>query len=291
MKNYREEYLKLLKPLDIILIGDYTYSKTKTSHKCLKCSNVWFTRPQNIKRGGGCPKCVIERQRKPERYISNLPKTIKMVGNYISAHKKVKHQCLTCNNIWDVVPNSISKGNGCPKCGYKKSACSNTLTNEEYDSQIKNLTIKRESPYINHTTDISHKCLECGSHFMSSPRRIKNGKKCPYCFMNNMDLKRYKSVETTLYLIDIKKVGIKPGLHQEGFDKRFASDDVEYDILFSIHYKDGFDALKKEKFILEGTKEFKIFSTNINGPLRTGNTEIRSYDSLPMVLDYYESLL
>ena len=42
----------------IELLGQYQTAHTKTEHKCKVCSHQWPTKPDNIKKGRGCPACA-----------------------------------------------------------------------------------------------------------------------------------------------------------------------------------------------------------------------------------------
>lgn len=65
LKKYKE-----LLPNDIIVIGDYADTSTKTKHKCLTCNNIWETKPNYILHmNTGCPLCTSS---KGEKMISNL---------------------------------------------------------------------------------------------------------------------------------------------------------------------------------------------------------------------------
>ena len=72
-KISHNDYIKKL-PIDIMLIGKYINSYSKIEHKCLKCNNNWFTKPNYILHMYcGCPFCAAS---KGERIILNLLKKL-----------------------------------------------------------------------------------------------------------------------------------------------------------------------------------------------------------------------
>ena len=51
-----------------------------------------------------------------EEYIQSLPSTVQCNDIYINDRTKISHECTQCGNIWDVTPNNIRNGQGCPVC-------------------------------------------------------------------------------------------------------------------------------------------------------------------------------
>ena len=58
-KNALYDYIKD-KPF--VGISPYTGSGELMTFSCLKCDNEWEAQPNNIKLGGGCPKCACDRK-------------------------------------------------------------------------------------------------------------------------------------------------------------------------------------------------------------------------------------
>jgi len=50
-------------------------------------------------------------------YVKEIKeRPIEVIGIYTNNHTKIDHKCRTCSHVWNVKPNSISNGQGCPKC-------------------------------------------------------------------------------------------------------------------------------------------------------------------------------
>ena len=128
IKKTHEEYVDELniKNNNIEVIEKYINADTPILHLCKIDGYKWFSTPNNILRGQGCPKCGIlsrvQKQKKThEEYVTHVAKInkdIKVVGLYVNTHTKILHRCLNdnCNNEWLVEPSSILSGHGCPQC-------------------------------------------------------------------------------------------------------------------------------------------------------------------------------
>jgi predicted nucleic acid-binding Zn-ribbon protein len=107
----------------VMVLGEYVNNKTPVLCMCTKCGYKWDAYPSNLTRGRGCYNCThkISRRKSNEEYIEELQKVhpdIQLVSTYISATKKVKCHCKTCENEWEVFPYKLLVGRGCPKCNH-----------------------------------------------------------------------------------------------------------------------------------------------------------------------------
>lgn len=75
-KNQRDDKNTFLIKLNQItsqieVVGDYVDSQTKTKCKCKKCNKVWYTTPNSLLSGCGCPKCHASKgETKIETFLS-----------------------------------------------------------------------------------------------------------------------------------------------------------------------------------------------------------------------------
>lgn len=124
-----------------------------------------------------------------EEYKKRISKhPIEYQSGFVNLHTKCKHKCLECNHIWDVVPNSIMAGHGCPRC----------VGNEKWDTKRYNDYLSEFDDiqclgnYVNSTTKIKHKCLKCEHIWYITPANVKRGRRCPICARNQKwDSERY----------------------------------------------------------------------------------------------------
>ena len=122
-KKTNEEFLKELKTVNtnIYPLEKYNGADNKILVRCLKCNYEWHVKPNNILHGKGCPKCAIKRthdlQRKDTdtfiKELNNINNSIKVIGNYINCHTKIKIKCLVCGNEFYSNPNTLLSGSGC----------------------------------------------------------------------------------------------------------------------------------------------------------------------------------
>ena len=78
---------------------------------------MWMAAPGNIKKGTGCPYCVGLAKPTTEEYKEQIKnKPFEVLEEYKGSLTKIKHQCHTCDYIWNVKPNQIKNGHGCPGC-------------------------------------------------------------------------------------------------------------------------------------------------------------------------------
>lgn len=114
-------------------------------------------------------------------------RSIKRIGNYINSKTKLEFQCLleSCNHIWFAeVSSVINAGNGCPKCGRRKTFEKTTRTEKEVNDILEPRQIKLISQYINNATYSDFKCLKlsCGFEWNAICRNVlNNGRGCPKC--------------------------------------------------------------------------------------------------------------
>lgn len=206
-RKTREEYIKNIndKQLPVILIGDYKNSRTKTTHQCKLCGFKWECRPGNILKGYLCPVCGRKKASKSklsmtsqeyaQRVAEKKPFIIPL-EEFRGIHKKIKHFCKKCGNIWFATPENVLKHDN-DKCGlcYGKAR----KPNEQYIKDLNEINpyIKPIEEYKGNRIKIKHLCLQCGYEWSATPHNILSGHGCPKCKFSNGE----KIIEN--YLIEI----------------------------------------------------------------------------------------
>lgn len=112
---------------NIKILGQYINCSTKILCQCLRDGHKWRAIPQALLYGEGCPACANyakkEKLTKPHNQfieeVAMVNPKIKIIGNYINKRTHIQCQCLQCGHIWNVLPNNLLQGYGCPTC--KKS--------------------------------------------------------------------------------------------------------------------------------------------------------------------------
>lgn len=121
VKNYGNKYE---------LLTDYINANTQIKVKCNLCGEIWETKPYHLSHTkSGCPKCANkirgEKTRKTHyEFVEEIDKKFttkyEVIGQYIKANIKIEIKCNTCNNNWNITPNTLLRGIVCPICNQSK---------------------------------------------------------------------------------------------------------------------------------------------------------------------------
>ena len=128
MSKTTEQYIDDLRSVHGDLyhpVGDYINEYTKIPHHCTGCNETWDASPTNLLRGIGCPTCAKKSRasklsKTTEQYIEDLRSVhgdnYYIIGDYLGRKIKTPHHCTGCDKTWDVTPDSLLHGKGCPTC-------------------------------------------------------------------------------------------------------------------------------------------------------------------------------
>ena len=231
IKNKTTEYfINELKEIndDIEILGEYVNNKTKIKCKCKIDGYEWEVIPHSLLSGSGCPKCVGMHKTTEEfkQEMKEINNNIEIIGEYINAKIKIKCKCKIDGHEWEIKPNNLLSGQGCPKCneskGEKRVAKFLDSKNIEYEQQYKfnNCRSKNELPFDFYIPNLNIAIEYDGEDHYKVNKRSKNdtyekafnrfveGKirdtiKTIYCKENNIKLIRiayteYNNIEKIL---------------------------------------------------------------------------------------------
>lgn len=193
------------------LLGDVSTLLSKVKVICLDCKNEWETTPRVIIKATNlnkdkkyCPFCNQKNKKSHEDFLkemSDVNKSIKIVGKYQSRNKKVECFCKECKFTWRASATHLLNKHGCPNCATK-------LRNEKLTvTTIESLTkdfLELENnilPIGNYdvkTRKVDCKCLKCNTMWRGNVSNIKSGHGCPECNKNKSRLED----STEKYLIE-----------------------------------------------------------------------------------------
>ena len=192
-KKTHEEYIRDvgIKSPTVEVIGIYAGDRIQITHKCKICNNEWLASPSSILQGHGCPVCgklkaAHSRRRTYDEYVKEVEiinPNIEVLGVYTRNDVKISHRCKICQYEWNVVPNSILNGSGCPKCADVQRAKHFRKSHENYirELSIINPDIEVLGTYVNAHTKIKHKCIKCQYVWEPTPDYLICGGGCPVC--------------------------------------------------------------------------------------------------------------
>lgn len=104
--------------------------------------------------------------------------SITIIGEYINTHTKTLCKCDTCGYEWEVTPDKLLQGRGCPQCS-KRIKGSKIELQQKLDSLNKNITVI--GGYVNRNTPILCRCNICNHVWEVRPYDILNKQGCPKC--------------------------------------------------------------------------------------------------------------
>lgn len=121
-----QEIIEEIDNPNIEILSEYKGNEKSIKCRCNICNHEWITQPKVlITNKAGCPKCgkkkaIKNETKSKEQFVyemSLINSDIKILGDYINTHTKIKCECKICNNIWHGFPaNLLNKSAGCPKC-------------------------------------------------------------------------------------------------------------------------------------------------------------------------------
>lgn len=185
-------WIKLNNKTDILLSTEYTGSGIQNREDKLSfvCKNghefkiIW----SEYKQGKGCSKCV-RRYEDKDGYIKVVEEMYgdeySLIGDYVNSQTKTLMKHNKCGYEWEVYPNSITQGHGCPKCSYKRGEehykWNPDLTDEDRKKNSSRLT---QLGYKKWRGDVlgngGNMCVVCGV------KKSKNNKLVPH-HLNSWD--------------------------------------------------------------------------------------------------------
>lgn len=184
----KDEYIEQLNKINpnVELIGDFLGITKKTLHRCKIDGFEWLTYPKTMLRGHGCPKCAGNLQLTHEEFVNrvySINKNIEIIGRYVNSHTNILCKCQIDGYEWFAPPSVLSRGGGCPICGFKKVGQALRKTHDKYVEEISQLhpTLRVLGTYQKDGEELLHKCTVCLSEWTCVPSRLLQGQGCPVC--------------------------------------------------------------------------------------------------------------
>jgi len=181
---------------NIEILEQYINSSTKIKCRCKIDNHEWYTTPNGLLSGKGCPICASRNyiklaSKNHEDFVSEIKQVnpnIEVLGKYLNNHTKIRCKCLIDGNVWDALPLCLLRGSGCRVCQYRELSYSFTLSDEEFTRRLKkvNDNIGLLEPYKNMKTKIKLKCCLDGYEWTALPKELLRGRGCPECKRRNL---------------------------------------------------------------------------------------------------------
>lgn len=210
MKKYTKEiFVEKARKIhgDNIDFSDFEYVNSTTSGlcRCNICGYEWGTRPDVILRGCGCRKCFNNRHSKSKKLpLEVIQGRLDDMGapyyiiedSYIDTKHVCKTKCLICGHIWEVKPNDLLNGHGCPQCAIEKQKCSQEEAINKLRNKYGDRFLYDDAIYNGCHDKITLICSKCGKEIATSYNRFIT------CDINCSCSRRYKKSKLELALMD-----------------------------------------------------------------------------------------
>jgi hypothetical protein len=245
MKKTNEEFIKQVKQLtgnEYIFLEPYINNDTKILVKHNKCNNIYKVKPHDFLNGKRCPLCSEKTRRIKKRlngkktFEKLIKNKYKKITEYKDSRTKVKLQCNLCNHIFEIKPNDLQQGHGCPKCANNLK-----YTEKEFIEYINNNApdYKIIGKYVNNKTKIDLLHIKCNNIYSIQPVYFKLNRRCPFCKRSKGEERIIKWLEEHNYqysqYITFQDLFYKSKSHPLTFDIRILCEDpndyilIEYD--------------------------------------------------------------
>lgn len=110
------------------VLSDYINNETKIDILCNKCGSVIQKKPAKMTGSckEGCYICSGKNHYKTKESLQKeidkkFPDTYEIIGEYVKSRQPLTVKRLICGHIYDISPDNLLRGKGCPCCGLRQS--------------------------------------------------------------------------------------------------------------------------------------------------------------------------
>ena len=182
-KKTNEEFVKELEKVNpnIELLEEYKYALEPILCRCKKDGYVWKSRPADLLKGKGCPKCAGNIKKTHDEFVEEMKSinpNIDILSKYENAKTRIKCKCKIDGHVWTATANNLLRGYGCPVCGGRMK-----MTHDEFVERLSivNPDIEILGKYVNSKTPILCRCKIDGNEWEGIPSALLAGRKCMVC--------------------------------------------------------------------------------------------------------------
>lgn len=118
-----ENKIKQIHPKENLKVIYYGGDKNDSEVLCLNCNTHYIKKSGNFTDKRKISICKICFPTHPNTLKKNYipPNDYELLEPYKGMHNKIKVRHLKCGFIWEITPNNLKLGKGCPKCNKKIS--------------------------------------------------------------------------------------------------------------------------------------------------------------------------
>lgn len=260
--------------------SEYKSYSDKMDFECTKCQYLWRTTPFAVQQGKSCPACLgkVLTVDNLQSKIDDSGKSIKVL-DVLGRDGEFLCSCNICSHVWKTRSAILFRYNssGCPMCSKKVRGTVEKLQ-AMFIEHGNNVEVVGQ--YVNNSTPIECRCLDCSEVFYPIPTTVIYGSGCPFCCFKG----RIPAGPASLYYARVNtdsdvfwKIGITS--KSNIIDRFPPGERKKIIILYSYLFSNGHDAYLAEKNILRIYKQYLAKDVQV---LDSGNTELFSKDVLQM---------
>ncbi len=273
----------------------YKNNRTKSITICKKCKESTLLSITNIKnrvkRKGflTCEQCYIKPDQKTKKTNEEfIQEVFNLVGDeytfledYICNKTPILLRHNICGKEYKKDPNHfLGRNVRCTDCGTGKGY---TKSNKQFIEKVFEL-VGDEYTFLEDIqgvhTEIKYVHNVCGEINKIRPSNfLYNNSRCPICVTHGFD----SSKKAILYYIKLKTIPelYKVGVTNKTVEERFNKTEQDMmDIIFTVNYEDGKEAIKMERKILENFDLYRLSEKPSDFILHTGWSECFTQDIL-----------
>jgi len=132
------------------VLSEYVNNETKVKLLCKHCGHIIFKSPAKMtgKTKEGCYICSGKNHFKTKQTLQHevdikYPNTYEILGEYVKARQPLTVRRLACGHVYDISPDNLLRGKGCPRCSLRQSSYMNIVETYFAKNNIKYVKEKR----------------------------------------------------------------------------------------------------------------------------------------------------
>lgn len=201
---------------NIEVLGEYINAHTDILCRCLIDGHEWSPTPNDLLTGQGCPicgklLCAQKRTKTNEQFLyelSLITSTITPLELYVNAKEKILVECNICGHEWQVEPDGLLQGRGCPECAKADAHDRQVKNNERFLQELSEINpmLMPLEPYYNDHTKILVHCEIHDYSWKVAPNKILHRRTgCPKCSLYSNEEKIIDILENLGYSVEPQK--------------------------------------------------------------------------------------
>ena len=187
-EQFIKEYYEKFPESTVEIVGEYVGANKHIKCRCKVDEYEWEACPSDLLRGTGCYQCSLRNKTvKHEDFVKRMEEinpNIEFLTKYKKNMEKIKCKCKIDGYEWNVTPNKLLLGRGCPKCGGK------IVDHDEFQKITYNKYVKVLDKYEKIEKPLLCQCLINPEHkWYTMSNNLRQGTGCPICKKSKGELR------------------------------------------------------------------------------------------------------